>query len=108
MPNRALQNLIACQTALIRALDAGDVCAMETATSLVARALEQVRSHLVETQEDRRGLDLALRQAEAARKRVNFLTDQGKPPHDPLTLRPSQRVIRGYKTPRKQSLKRTA
>ena len=105
MPNAGLQNLIACQTALIRALDDGDVYAMETATALVAQALDGVRYDPVDTQDDCRHLDLALRQTEAAHRRVNFLTDQLSHPLDPLTLPRRERRTKISNFIKKQRLK---
>ena len=43
MPPSAIDRLIDCQAALISALDAGDVSAVEDATARVARALEALR-----------------------------------------------------------------
>jgi len=96
MPPRAIDRLIDCQGALISALDAGDVIAVEDATARVARALEDVRAESHAPSEDRPRFDYALRQAEAARGRVNFLTDRVSQRLERLTHQRGDRVTHTY------------
>lgn len=96
MPPRAIERLIDCQGALISALDAGDVIAVEDATARVARALEAVRDEGLSTTDDKPHFDYALRQAEAARGRVNFLTDRVSQRIERLTHQRGDRVIHTY------------
>lgn len=96
MATRAIEQLIACQGALIQALDAGDIVAVETATAQVARALDAVRGETVASSEDRVEFDYALRQADAARGRVNFLTDRVAQRLERLTQRRGDRTVRTY------------
>jgi hypothetical protein len=93
-----VETLIACQTALLAALDAGDVAALEEATARVAAAVSAVRAqggwggdaH----QKDR--IAHALKQAEAARTRVNFLTDRTRQRIERLSEMRGQRIIQTY------------
>ncbi len=96
MPPRAIERLIDCQGALISALDAGDVVAVEDATARVVRALEDIRAEGNSTSEDRPRFDYALRQAEAARGRVNFLTDRVSQRLERLTHQRGDRVTHTY------------
>ena len=96
MRSRAIDRLIDCQGALISALDAGDVSAVEDATARVARALEAVRAETPSANEDRPRFDYALRQAEAARGRVNFLTDRVSQRLERLTHQRGERVTHTY------------
>jgi hypothetical protein len=96
MQARAMERLIDCQGALISALDAGDVTAVEDATFRVARALEAVRAEGLSTNDDKPHFDYALRQAEAARGRVNFLTDRVAQRIERLTQQRGSRVIHTY------------
>lgn len=77
MSEGALQQLSDAQAALIAALDAHDVDAIETANAAVAVAVEDVRTA---GWQDRPGvrdeLIKVLKRAEAARGRVNVLADQ--------------------------------
>lgn len=96
MPPSAIERLIDCQGALISALDAGDVNAVEDATARVARALDDVRAEGKATTNDRPQFDYALRQAEAARGRVNFLTDRVSQRLERLTHQRGDRVTHTY------------
>jgi hypothetical protein len=91
-----IELLIDCQGALIRALDDGDVSAVERATASVARALDAVRDEKIGSATERGRFDYALRQAEAARGRVNFLTDRVAQRLDRLTQRRGNRVVQLY------------
>jgi hypothetical protein len=86
MSDAALQQLDDAQTALIAALDAHDLDAIDAANGAVARAVEQVRA--VGGWRDRPGLrdDLVriLRSAEAARGRINALADGNRRDFDKL------------------------
>jgi hypothetical protein len=81
-----LQQLNDAQTALIAALDAHDVDAIDAANAAVAVAVEEVR--VVGGWRERAGLrdDLIhiLKGAEAARGRVNALTDRNRRDLDKL------------------------
>lgn len=73
----ALDRLIARQQALIEALDSRDADAINCATASLAEAVEQCRQmdSWHPQPEQQRQLDHALRQSDAARIRVNVLTD---------------------------------
>lgn len=70
-----LEQVIDCQQRLIAALDARDVTAIETATFELSDALISLRANgaVYDVQPDR--LNLAMKQAKAARIRVNVLAD---------------------------------
>ncbi len=76
MSATAVKLLIDAQNALIAALDDGDVAAIETATQQMAQAVEGVRTqdawHDPSAVED---LNHAMKQTQAARIRVNYLSD---------------------------------
>ena len=80
MSDSKLQQLSDAQTALIAALDAHDVNAIEAANAAVAVAVEEVR--VVGGWRERAGLrdDLIhiLKGAEAARGRINAFADQNR------------------------------
>ena len=61
-----------CQAMLIAALDAGDVDAIEAASASLSAAAKELRGHRGGV--DRSLLELGLKQADAARIRVNYLT----------------------------------
>lgn len=86
MSDTALQQLDDAQAALIAALDAHDLGAIDAANNAVAHAVEQVRA--AGGWRDRPGLrdDLIriLRSAEAARGRVNALADSNRRDLDKL------------------------
>ncbi|MFM7027600.1 MAG: hypothetical protein ACKOXK_02850 [Chakrabartia sp.] len=96
MSSSAIEHLISCQNDLIRALDAGDVIALELATARVGSALDLVRADPGPVTRERERFDHALRQAEAARFRVNFLTDRVTQRLDRLTRRRGQRIVQTY------------
>lgn len=76
MSATAIKLLIDAQNALIAALDSGDVAAIENATRHMATAVEDVRAqdawHDPGAIED---LNHAMMQTQAARIRVNYLSD---------------------------------
>ncbi len=74
----ALDQLIASQGDLLRALQGQDLGALEAATTSVAQALVQVSTAPAFTPEERARIDVALRQAWAAYYRVNFLTHRAR------------------------------
>jgi hypothetical protein len=86
MSDSALQQLNDAQTALIAALDARDVDAIEAANAAVAVAVEEVR--VVGGWRDRPGLrdELVqiLKRAEAARGHINALADRNRRELDKL------------------------
>lgn len=96
MPLSAIEQLISCQSDLIRALDAGDVIALEQATARVVAALDRVRADPGPATQQRDRFDHALRQAEAARFRVNFLTVRAAQRLDRPTHRRGQRIVQIY------------
>ncbi len=86
MSETALQQLNDAQTALLAALDAHDVDAIEAANAAVAVAVEEVR--VAGGWRERAGLreDLThiLKRAEAARGRINALADRNRRSLDKL------------------------
>ena len=104
---RAIDQLIDCQGALIHALDAGDVGAVERATAQVAQVLDLVRHEHIANPDDRGRFDYALRQAEVARGRVNFLKDRATQRIERLMQRRGSRIVNIYTSHRKsgQSLR---
>lgn len=76
-----LDRLEACNTALIGALDADDVAAIEVAAAELLNAVQAVKAHapgwrdVPGARERARSL---FEQTEAARIRVNFLTDRNR------------------------------
>lgn len=75
MTDGAVKHLIACQAALIEALDAQDVHAIEAATTELAEAVDALRRVAAAGgDEEAAQIDYALRQSQAARIRVNCLS----------------------------------
>lgn len=80
MIEAALDRLVAAETNLIEALDGHDVAALETATATLAGAVNDVKSLASSSialgllEQVRHALALA----EAARARVNYLTDRNR------------------------------
>ena len=66
------QAVLDCQARLIAALDAGDADAIEAASASLSAATRELRLHRGGV--DRSLLELGLKQAEAARIRVKYLT----------------------------------
>ena len=87
MTETDIEGVIAGQAALIAALDAGDVAAIEAATASLSRLLSVVRASgaVIGVRHDR--VDHALRQTEAARTRVNYLADRNRQRLDRLAER---------------------
>ncbi|MGB5077751.1 MAG: hypothetical protein WBO17_09755 [Sphingorhabdus sp.] len=76
MSAQALEQLIESQAALIAALDSGDVAAIELATQQMASAVETVRHQDAWHEQSTLGhLDHAMKQSQAARIRVNYLSE---------------------------------
>ena len=73
--NLALERVVACQERFIEALDARDAEAIETATIELAGVLQELAASGAVRGVDQARLDHALRQAKAARIRVNILSD---------------------------------
>lgn len=77
---RSIESLIAAQSALIAALDARDVGAIESATVHLADAVVGLRKtgawHA--TVAERAAVDHGLKQAAAARARVNYLANEAR------------------------------
>ncbi len=71
-----VEAVIVAQAALIAALDAGDVAAIERATATLADLLGTLKQQNLVAPMDRTRVDHALRQSDAARIRVNFLADR--------------------------------
>ena len=70
-----LEHVIECQQRLIAALDARDVTALETATTHLSDALRSLQAAGGVYAVDPGRVDHAMRQAKAARIRVNVLSD---------------------------------
>jgi hypothetical protein len=72
-----LETIIACQNDLLLALDARDVASMESASAALQVAVNAAKS--TDTwqnhAEAKAKIDYALKQSDAARTRVNFLSD---------------------------------
>jgi hypothetical protein len=77
MTDTALDNLIACHTALIAALDARDAGAIEHASMQLALAVTYAQSYDAwrESAEARAKIEHGLKQSNAARTRVNYLSE---------------------------------
>jgi hypothetical protein len=72
----AIDHMIACQAAMIAALDSNDAAAIERATSALADAVGGLRKPGAwhDNEEARTMLDHAIKQSEAVRMRVNCLS----------------------------------
>lgn len=77
MSGDEISDLIACQDALLVALDARDVDGIETASVNLARAVERAKARDVwrDGRGVKAGIDHALRQNDAARMRVNIMSE---------------------------------
>ena len=73
--NLALERVVACQDRIIEALDMRDADAIETAAVELAGVLQELAASGAVRGVDQARLDHALRQAKAARIRVNILSD---------------------------------
>ena len=73
--NLALERVVACQDRILEALDARDAEAIETATIELAGVLQELAASGAVRGIDEARLEHALRQAKAARIRVNILSD---------------------------------
>jgi hypothetical protein len=93
-----IETLIACQSALLDALDAGDVAAIEDTTARVAAAVAAVRARggWTDGAPEKDRISHALKQAEAARTRVNFLTDRTRRRIERLSELRGQRIVQTY------------
>ena len=72
MTNDAMAKMIACQDELLAALDVLDVARIEAATVALAAATRSIT--LASAQANRPSIDHALKQADAARIRINCLS----------------------------------
>lgn len=76
MTASAIELLIEAQVDLITALDSGNVAAIERCTQAMAEAIEKVRGQDAwRDTADLPKLDYAMKQSQAARMRVNYLSD---------------------------------
>lgn len=76
MTPSAMELLIEAQGDLIAALDSGNVAAIESSTRAMAAAVEKVRAQDAwRDTADMPRLDYAMKQSQAARMRVNYLSD---------------------------------
>lgn len=77
MTGDVISELIACQDRLLAALDARDVGAIEAATAALAKCVDGAKAQGVwrDGRELRSGIDHALRQNDAARIRVNIMSE---------------------------------
>jgi hypothetical protein len=87
MTETDIEGVIAAQAALIAALDAGDVAAIEGTTTTLSRLLSAIRSSGAPTGVRHDRVDHALRQTDAARARVNYLADRNRQRLDRLAER---------------------
>lgn len=87
MGDDQIEAVIAAQGALIAALDAGDVGAIEAATRNLSAVIDSVRraATVHATSNTRARVDHALKQGDAARMRVNYLADRNRQRADRLT-----------------------
>lgn len=87
MSDADIEQVIDAQAALIAALDAGDVAAIEQATASLSQLLSGASrgGAVVAVRAGR--IDHALKQTEAARTRVNFLADRTRQRLDRLAQR---------------------
>ena len=70
----AIETVIACQASLIEALDGGDASAIESATIGLSQAVDALRRDGTDGGGDVERFDYALRQSQAARIRINCLS----------------------------------
>lgn len=96
MAHPHIAGVVAAQTALIDALDGGDVAAIEAATTAVSQAVLRMRACGVVSGISRDELSYALKQSEAARTRVNFLADRTRQRLDRLAERRGVRHAATY------------
>ncbi len=82
-----IENVIAGQAALIAALDAGDVVGIETTTASLSRLLASAKGGETGSGVIPGRVDHALKQADAARTRVNYLADRTRQRIDRLAER---------------------
>lgn len=87
MTDDQIEAVIAGQAALIAALDAGDVGAIEAATRDLAAAVDVVRrsGSIRASNGTKSRVDYALKQSDAARMRVNYLSDRARQRAERLT-----------------------
>jgi hypothetical protein len=74
MTQSAIDHLVSCQDALMRAIDARNVTAMDAASAQVAKAAREVQAAPL-CREDLDKLQHALNQTTALKMRVNTMTD---------------------------------
>jgi hypothetical protein len=70
-----LEEVVACQEALLQAIDSRDVEAIEDATKALAEAVDKAYTIQPPRSSDRSLVEHALRQSDALKMRVNTLTD---------------------------------
>lgn len=76
MTASAIELLIDAQSDLIAALDSGNVAAIENSTQAMAAAVKKVRAQDAwRDTADLPKLDYAMKQSQAARMRINYLSD---------------------------------
>lgn len=87
MNDDQIEAVITAQGALIAALDAADVAAIEAATRDLAALIESVRrsGSIRASNGTKSRVDHALKQGDAARMRVNYLADRTRQRADRLT-----------------------
>lgn len=92
-----IETVIDCQQRLIAALDAQDVDAIQSATMQLDAAVQALRTERVEPKAD--NLDYALKQADAARIRVKYLSVWNRQKIDRLQDYRGQSSAMTYKKP---------
>jgi hypothetical protein len=98
MTDTALDHLLACQTALIAALDARDAGAIEQASMQLANATANAHSYDAwhSNTSARSKIEHSLKQADAARTRVNYLSEWTRQRIDRLNELRGAPVIHTY------------
>jgi hypothetical protein len=96
-----LEAILECQTRLIAALDAGDTDGIHSASVDLSAATQELRRHSGNV--DRQSLELGLKQAEAARIRVKYLTAWNRQKIDRLAELRGQSTGNIYAKPHKIS-----
>lgn len=77
MTETVLQQIVNCQQAIVAALDRRDPAAIEESTAKLAEAVARARNHAAWRDDSvtRTSLEHGLKQTDAARMRVNYLSE---------------------------------
>ena len=97
MTQDVIEAVIVSQSALIAALDAGDVTAIERATQALSNEIQRARDGgRINASTGAERMSYALKQTEAARIRVNYLADRNRQKIDDLARRRGASQIMTY------------